>query len=76
MEVAHIKIKSCGDITIPKNILEMLGIKGGDEVEINIEEQGIFIKSTKSVVDELSGLIKVKSETVDEVMENEELYEF
>lgn len=76
MEVAHIKIKSCGDITIPKNILEMLGIKGGDEVEVKIAEQGIFIKPTKSVVDELSGLIKAKRETVDEVMENEELYEF
>lgn len=76
MEVAHIKIKSCGDITIPKGILEMLGIKGGDELEVKVAEQGILIKPTKSVVDSLTGLIKVKRETVDEVMENEELYDF
>jgi len=76
MEVAYVKIKSCGDITIPSNILEMLGIKGGDKLEVRVAEKGIFIIPTKSIVDELTGLIKAKHETVDEVIENEELYEF
>ncbi|MCS4542285.1 MAG: DUF104 domain-containing protein [Euryarchaeota archaeon] len=40
------------------------------------EEIEIEIKRKKSVVDELAGLIKAKPEIVDEVVENEELYEF
>ncbi len=76
MEVVHAKIKKKGEIEIPANILKKIGLKVGEEVELKLGEGGILVKPTKSVVDELTGLIKAKSKLVDEVVENEELYEF
>lgn len=76
MEVVHTKVKKKGEIEIPAHILKKLGIKAGEEVELKLGEEGILVKPSKSVVDELTGLIKAKPKLVDEVVENEELYEF
>lgn len=48
--MALVKVVRNGQVTIPKEIREMLGIKEGDYLEVEPAEAGIFFK-TKLLVD-------------------------
>jgi len=76
MDVIYEKIKPNGDIHLPKSVLANLGLKVGEEVELRVMGRKVLIEPSRSVVDELSGIIKVDSRIVDEIIENEEFYEF
>jgi len=74
--IIHERIKPNGDIHLPKSVLANLGLKVGEEVELRVMGRKVLIEPSRSVVDELSGIIKVDSRIVDEIIENEEFYEF
>ena len=73
MENGEMKVNNRGQITIPKQLLEMYGLAPGDEVELIPLENGIRMqKRTKDThpLDKMRGILKLKyAETVDEYIE-------
>lgn len=69
MEIITKKIRQTGDFYIPKNIMERLKFKRGEEVIIKIESNKLIIEPEKR-----KKLI-IKHEIIDELVENEELFE-
>jgi antitoxin component of MazEF toxin-antitoxin module len=71
MEAIKEKIKQNGDFHIPKAIMERLKLKIGEEVNLRIEGNKLIIEPEKIERKKL----KIKSETIDDLVENEELFE-
>jgi len=69
------RIKPNGDIELPKQIMESLHLKVGEEVELRVRDREVLIKPARSVVEELTGIVTADSDIVDEIIENEEYYE-
>lgn len=77
MDVIYEKIGPNRRIEIPEEMMNRLGLKVGEDVELRVVDRKVLIKPSRSIVDELTGIIKVEdSKVVDEVVENEEFYEF
>jgi len=69
------RIKPNGDIELPKQIMKTLHLKVGEKVELRVRDREVLIKPARSVVEELTGIVKADSDVVDEVIENEEYYD-
>ena len=72
---AHSKIGSHNEIIIPRDIMNSVGLRANDEVELSTIEMKLVIVPRRSVVDVISGALPMKRELVDELIENEDLYE-
>jgi antitoxin component of MazEF toxin-antitoxin module len=71
----HSKIGSHNEIIIPRDIMNSVGLRANDEVELSTIEMKLVIVPRRSAVDAISGALAMKRELVDELIENEDLYE-
>jgi antitoxin component of MazEF toxin-antitoxin module len=73
-EIAYGKVKR-GEIVIPKYIVNKLGFKSGERVRVEISRENLKVTPGKKVTDKLNGALKLHRKIIDELIENEELYE-
>lgn len=69
MEIITKKTRRNGDFYIPKKIMERLKLKRGEEVILRIEGNKLIIEPEKRKK------LKIKHGIIDELVENEELFE-
>ena len=74
MEVSHSRINQNKQIKIPDNILDMLGLKSGEEIRMTVENKKLIVEGSSDSVDELTGIIKIKQSEADKLIESEEWY--
>lgn len=80
------KIGQNGEIKIPGDYLKLLGLCPGEEVELKLEDGHLLVEPLKELptykkrpakgpVEELTGSLPLPPELVDELVENEHLFE-
>jgi bifunctional DNA-binding transcriptional regulator/antitoxin component of YhaV-PrlF toxin-antitoxin module len=74
MEVSHSRINQNKQIKIPDKILDMLGLKSGEEIMMTVVNQKLIVEASSDPVDELTGIIKIKQSEADKLIESEEWY--
>ena len=74
MEVSHSRINQNKQIKIPDKILDMLGLKSGEEIRMIVVNNKLIVEASSDPVDELTGIIKIKQSEADELIESEEWY--
>lgn len=72
MELLHTTLVEDGQIGLPGQILEQLGVPIGGEVEVLRENGKLVIAPAHFITDELWGSIKLNASEIDEVMDLEE----
>jgi len=71
MRIVKEKVQKNGEIRIPKEIIKDLKLKPGEEVELRVENNKLIVKSQKGERTQL----KINRKIVDQLVENEELFE-
>jgi len=71
MEV--ITIQPNNKIEIPETLLKSIGIKIGENVRIEVRNRELVIKPTKTIVDEITGAIKIDQKIAEKIIESEEI---
>ena len=74
MEVSHSRINQNKQIKIPDKILDMLGLKSGEEIRMTVVNNKLIVEASSDPVDELTGIIKIKPSEVDKLIDSEEWY--
>jgi antitoxin component of MazEF toxin-antitoxin module len=74
MEVSHSRINQNKQIKIPDKILDMLGLKSGEEIRMTVVNQKLIVEASFDPVDDLTGIIKIKQSEADKLIESEEWY--
>jgi antitoxin component of MazEF toxin-antitoxin module len=74
MEVSQSRINHNNQIKIPDKILDMLGLKSGEEIRMTVVNQKLIVEASSDPVDELTGIIKIKQSEADKLIESEEWY--
>jgi antitoxin component of MazEF toxin-antitoxin module len=74
MEISHSRINQNKQIKIPDNILDMLGLKSGEEIKMTVVNRKLIVEASSDPVDELTGIIKIKQNEADKLIESEEWY--
>ncbi len=74
MEVSHSRINQNKQIKIPDKILDMLGLKSGEEIRMTVVNNKLIVEASSDPVDELTGIIKIKQSEADKLIESEEWY--
>jgi bifunctional DNA-binding transcriptional regulator/antitoxin component of YhaV-PrlF toxin-antitoxin module len=74
MEVSHSRINQNKQIKIPDKILDMLGLKSGEEIRMTVVNHKLIVEASSDPLDELTGIIKIKQSEADELIESEEWY--
>jgi len=69
MEIIRKKIRKNGDFYIPKKVMKRLKFKNGEELILKIESNKLIIEPGKKK------RLKIRHEIIDELVENEELFE-
>jgi len=67
--MAEAKLTSKGQITIPKAVRKFLGISTGDKVDFSIDDGVVVLKSKKSSIMALNGIVKprIKGVTLEDM---------
>ena len=52
-----LKVSSVNQITLPKALREKLGIGPGDEVEVEVRKEGLMLRKTKTLAEQIDDLI-------------------
>ena len=74
MEISHSRINQNKQIKIPDKILDMLGLKSGEEIKMTVVNNKLIVEASSDPVDDLTGIIKIKQSEADELIESEEWY--
>ncbi len=74
LEVSHSRITQNKQIKIPDKILDMLGLKSGEEIKMTVVNKKLIVEASSDPVDELSGIIKIKETEAEKLIESEEWY--
>ena len=74
MEISHSRINQNKQIKIPDKILDMLGLKSGEEIKMTVVNRKLIVEASSDPVDELTGIIKIKQNEADKLIESEEWY--
>ncbi|MGB7533301.1 MAG: AbrB/MazE/SpoVT family DNA-binding domain-containing protein [Halobacteriota archaeon] len=62
-----------GEITLPKHILEALGVKIGEKVILAIKDRVVLIKPAQSLTGKITETIKLDDQKlIEEIVESEE----
>jgi bifunctional DNA-binding transcriptional regulator/antitoxin component of YhaV-PrlF toxin-antitoxin module len=67
-----VEIKRNGEIKLPRSVLETLGVKTGDKLELKIIGRKISIESSKDPIKSLRGLVKIDNESAKEIIQSPE----
>jgi len=67
--MAEATLTSKGQITIPKAVRKLLGISTGDKVDFSIDDGVVVLKSKKSSIMALNGIVKprIKGVTLEDM---------
>lgn len=72
MKVKTVKMSEKGQIAIPLEIREAIGLKKGDELLLLQEGEKVFIeKATSALKDEFEPLLKASEKTLKKLWDNE-----
>ncbi len=52
----------------------MQGLKSGEEIWMNVENNRLIVEASSDPVDELTGIIKIKQSEADKLTESEDWY--
>jgi bifunctional DNA-binding transcriptional regulator/antitoxin component of YhaV-PrlF toxin-antitoxin module len=74
LEVSHSRITQNKQIKIPDKILDMLGLKSGEEIKMTVVNKKLIVEASADPVDGLSGIIKIKETEAEKLIESEEWY--
>lgn len=74
MEVSHSRITQNKQIKIPDKILDILGLKSGEEIRMTVVNKKLIVEPSSDPVDELSGIIEIKKTEAEKLIESEEWY--
>ena len=74
LEVSHSRITQNKQIKIPDKILDMLGLKSGEEIRMTVVNKKLIVEASSDPVDELSGIIKIQETEAEKLIESEEWY--
>ncbi|MFA4956898.1 MAG: hypothetical protein WC556_08015 [Candidatus Methanoperedens sp.] len=74
MEVSQSRINHNNQIKIPDKILDMLGLKSGEEIRMTVVNQKLIVEASSDPLDELTGIIKIKQSDADKLIESQEWY--
>lgn len=74
LEASHSRITQNKQIKIPDKILDMLGLKSGEEIRMTVVNKKLIVEASSDPVDELSGIIKIKETEAEKLIESEEWY--
>ncbi|MCX9082721.1 MAG: hypothetical protein OIN83_11040 [Candidatus Methanoperedens sp.] len=74
MEISHSRINQNKQIKIPDNILDMLGLKSGEEIRMTVVNNKLIVEDSSDPVDEFTGIIKIKQSEADKLIKSEEWY--
>lgn len=66
-----IQVMPKGEIKLPMEVIDNLGVKIGEELEVKIKGRQVILSPTRSVADELWGSIKCSKEEIKEVLNME-----
>ena len=69
-ETVKERIKNNGFIQVPSQLMKISGLSNGTEVYLKAEESRLVIEPVQSI-----RRMRLKAEIVDELVENEELFE-
>ena len=69
-EIVKERIKNNGFIQVPSQLMKISGLSNGTEVYLKAEESRLVIEPVQSI-----RRMRLKAEIVDELVENEELFE-
>ena len=74
LEVSHSRITQNKQIKIPDKILDMLGLKSGEEIRMTVVNKKLIVEASSDPVDGLSVIIKIKGTEAEKLIESEEWY--
>ncbi len=67
------RIKTGGEIELPREIMKSLHLEIGEEVELILKDRTVLIKPRRSIVDEITGAIVLDQKTAEEIIDSKEL---
>jgi bifunctional DNA-binding transcriptional regulator/antitoxin component of YhaV-PrlF toxin-antitoxin module len=74
MEVIHSKITRNKQIQIPEKILDMLGLKSGEDIRMMVINNKLIVEASTDLVEGLTGIIEIKETEAKKLIEAEEWY--
>lgn len=74
MEVIHSKITRNKQIQIPEKILDMLGLKSGEDIRMTVINNKLIVEASTDLVEGLTGIIEIKETEAKKLIEAEEWY--
>lgn len=67
------KIEEEGIIRIPIEVLESIGFKTGEELEVKARGEGLVLTKKGSIIAKLRGRLKLDQQTAKEILESLEI---
>jgi bifunctional DNA-binding transcriptional regulator/antitoxin component of YhaV-PrlF toxin-antitoxin module len=67
------RIEKEGIIRIPLKVLESVGLKTGEELEIRTRGEGLVLTKKRSIIANLRGRLKLDQQTAKEILESPEI---
>jgi len=62
-----------GIIRIPLEVLESVGLKTGEELEVKPQKEGLVLTKKESIIARLRGRLKLDQQTAKEILESPEI---
>ena len=67
------RIEKEGIIRIPLEVLESVGLKTGEELEVKTRRAGLVLTKKRSIIANLRGRLKLDQQTAEEILESPEI---
>lgn len=73
MTTRFCKIEKEGIVRIPLEVLESVGLKTGEELEVKARREGLVLTKKESIIAKLRGRLQLDQQTAKEVLESPEI---
>jgi bifunctional DNA-binding transcriptional regulator/antitoxin component of YhaV-PrlF toxin-antitoxin module len=73
MTIQFCKVEKEGIIRIPLEVLESVGLKTGEELEVRAQRESLVLTRKGSVIAKLRGRLKLDQQTAEEILESPEI---
>jgi antitoxin component of MazEF toxin-antitoxin module len=73
MTTRFCKIEKEGVIRIPLKILESVGLKTGEELEVKAQRESLVLTKKRSTIAKLRGRLKLDQQIAEEILESPEI---
>jgi bifunctional DNA-binding transcriptional regulator/antitoxin component of YhaV-PrlF toxin-antitoxin module len=67
------RIEKEGVIRIPLEVLESVGLKAGEELEVKTRREGLVLTKKGSIIANLRGRLKLDQQTAKEILDSPEI---